>query len=71
MGIYPLANKGAFGAFFVSMCMGVKGCRCSSYLGGYCGLQATSNRFVKPKVAEWVHGIKTYVRVVCKYPQMA
>ena len=41
----------------------------SQYLGGYLGLREELEEWVRPKLEEWAHGVRTLAKIVNWYPQ--
>ena len=69
--ICPLATEAAAKLVFDEAELPVQFCRGNRYVGGYVGSTAMQDRWVEPKVAEWVDGILALSKVAGKYPQSA
>ena len=70
--ICPLATVAKAKAAFSAAGMdSVKDCRGHRYVGGFAGSMAMRDRWIEPKVAGWVEGIKALSKVAVRYPQAA
>ncbi|KAL7549341.1 hypothetical protein ACHAWF_012611, partial [Thalassiosira exigua] len=70
--ICPLGSEGAARAAFEAEGLGsVKYSRRWRYVGGFVGSKGMRDRWVEPKVEEWVKGIEALAKVAVRYPQSA
>jgi hypothetical protein len=70
--ICPLADEAAArAAFEAEGYTKVSFCRGHRYVGGFVGSKAMRDRWIEPKIEEWVHGVKELSKVAQRYPQTA
>jgi hypothetical protein len=70
--ICPLADQAAAKAAFEAVGLNkVSYVRGHRYVGGFVGSTAMKNRWLDPKVVDWVEGVKKLAMVAERYPQSA
>ena len=69
--ICPLAEEEEAKEIFAEEGLDIQYSRGERYVGGYIGSTAMKDRWIEPKVAGWVEGVKSLARVATRYPQSA
>ena len=69
--ICPLASEEDVKTTFHAQGLKVKTCQGHRYVGGYVGSLAMCNRWIEPKVEQWVADIGVLAKIASKYPQSA
>ena len=69
--VCPLADEPKLKALFANLDLPVTWTRGQRHVGGFVGSTAMQDRFVEPKVADWVHGVEVLAKISRTHPQTA